>query len=383
MIHTNSSAAGKGASSTLELIRNSRERLRQRIADKIKFADPYVLFHDKGLIYPNTINLIQGKTGSHKSRLVELICVILLARNPELVERISWVRRGSSTQKFRVVYIDTERNERDQLPYALQQIQLKAGYKKNEKPENFDYFSFIQVPRMERHQALEDYLRLELNAKSDEAVVVVLDVITDCVSNFNDSADSMQLLDFLNMQISQHNITFICVIHENPTGGDKPRGHVGTELQNKSSSQLQIGYEQDAGKRDTELIRVSTLKNRVNAKQPPVYLRYDVHERGLVLAEDALIQQTIDSRRTKVPAADLLDFLKENLREPMSSADLIVMIKKHFGCSRGTAFDRIKELLLDGNRQLIAANVTGPRLEKIPHGKKELYHLVFPGVFEE
>ena len=36
--------------------------------------------------------------------------------------------------RYAICYVDTERNLSEQLPYSLQQIQLKAGYEINEEP---------------------------------------------------------------------------------------------------------------------------------------------------------------------------------------------------------------------------------------------------------
>ncbi|WP_345161395.1 hypothetical protein [Nibribacter koreensis] len=363
---------------TLMLLRNSRERLRERVKGEIIFAKPLLLFQERGIIYPNTINIIQGKTGVHKSRLVEAICATLLAREPGHSPNSIGFSRVEPAQRFRVLYVDTERNERDQFPFALQQIKRMAGFGMGDEVPEFDFFSLIQVPRLRRYQALELYLTLDLERVPGVETVVVLDVITDCVANFNNPDDSMLLLDFLNQQISHHNITFVCVIHENPAGGDKPRGHVGTELMNKSSSQVQIAFEQDSKRKETELIKVTTLKNRVMAKQPPVYMRFDADRHELVLAEEELIRQGEDDRRTKLSQGTLLSFLSVNLKEPIASGDLLSLVMDEFDCSRTTALARVKELLQEGNRQLISANVTGPRLEKQRRGRNEFYSIVIP-----
>jgi hypothetical protein len=53
-------------------------------------------------------------------------------------------------------YLDTERNIKDRLPFALQQIQWNAGYRAQENPENFYYTSLISIPREDRLKYLEE-----------------------------------------------------------------------------------------------------------------------------------------------------------------------------------------------------------------------------------
>ncbi len=362
---------------SFQYILDSRTRLRARSTEEIVFADPILHFQDHGLIYSNTINLVQGKSGVHKSRIVEAVCACFLSNDPANPGNYIGFRQGTRKRK-KVIYVDSERNERDQFPYAIQQIKKMAGYHIRDQIPNFDFFSLIQVPRAERHAVLQQYLLQELETDPDTETLVVLDVVTDCVENFNDAQGSMQLTDFLNQQISHRNVTFICVIHENPGGGDKARGHLGTELMNKASSVLQIGFEKDATGKDSELIKVSILKNRVQARQQSVYMRFDSYLRALVLAESELIDNLSDSKRTALNEVDLLNFLCQELTVPLTSNELVGRIIKHFKCSKSTVRERLKELHYKGNTQLANANIEGPRLEKNRQGKNELYSIVYP-----
>ena len=52
-------------------------------------------------------------------------------------------------------------------------------------------------------------------------------------------------LDLPNSTINTYDITFLCIIHENPYQ-EKARGHLGTELINKSSTALSINIEKDS-----------------------------------------------------------------------------------------------------------------------------------------
>ena len=48
------------------------------VQNKITFSDPILSLKDQSFIFPKTLNVIQGKSGSHKSRLAEHICSVLL-----------------------------------------------------------------------------------------------------------------------------------------------------------------------------------------------------------------------------------------------------------------------------------------------------------------
>src|SRR5690606_34054536 len=103
----------------LNKILESQEIIKVAKSKQITFSDPVLWQKENPVIYPKTINVIQGKAGVHKSRLAETICASLLKRPNTHTDLLDF-----HTDKFKhyaVVYVDTERNLSDQLPYALQQ----------------------------------------------------------------------------------------------------------------------------------------------------------------------------------------------------------------------------------------------------------------------
>lgn len=197
--------------------------------------------------------------------------------------------KASNDRAFTVCYVDTERNLTEQLPAALQSIQIKAGYRIDEHPAGFEYVTLLDIPREQRFEALKEYFDYS-RTKSDKHIVVVLDVLTDCCKDFNRTDDAMPLIDHLNRAINNFNVTFICIIHENP-GSEKARGHLGTELANKASTIMQVGYEKDASGKDTDLIRVKFIKCRNTKRHEPFHLKYCDTFKGLVLADESEVKK--------------------------------------------------------------------------------------------
>ena len=66
------------ATTDLDKILASQRILKQNKQGDIQFSDPVLTQFDYPFIYPNTINAIQGKSGTHKSRLAQLICSVLI-----------------------------------------------------------------------------------------------------------------------------------------------------------------------------------------------------------------------------------------------------------------------------------------------------------------
>jgi hypothetical protein len=108
----------------------------------------------------------------------------------------------------------------------------------------------------------------------DWNLLVILDVVTDCVKSFNNDADALSLFDYIGNLCEDHGTAFLLLLHENPGAGEKARGHVGTEALNKANTQIQIGYERKRKREDSQLIKLKFLKCRNGAKPSPVYFQF-------------------------------------------------------------------------------------------------------------
>src|ERR1039458_7966868 len=267
----------------LATVLQTQLELRRIKSKEISFSSPIIYQFEKPLIYRNTLNVIQGKAGQHKSRLAETICSAIL-RFSECDNDLLQFEKNSEIP-FSVLYVDTERNLKEQFPYAIQEIERKSGFAKSENPENFYYISLLNIDRQARYQTLNDYLEHLRGKITQQHLFIVLDVATDCISNFNHVDDSLKLIDMINISINNYDTTFLCIIHENPNG-EKARGHLGTELLNKATTHLSISYDSDKSSDNSEIIKVKCLKIRVKKKPEPYFIKYDETSKGLVLATD-------------------------------------------------------------------------------------------------
>ncbi len=320
----------------------SQQQIKENKGKPISFSQPILWQKENPVFFPKTINVIQGKAGVHKSRLAETICASLL-KTPESNRDLLDFKR-SILSRYAVCYVDTERNLSDQLPYSLQQIQLKAGYTIQDHPYGFDYISLLEFAREERFEMLNMYLDY-IRQKFPMHLFIVLDVITDCVFNFNDTKDSMKLIDMMNQTINRYDVTFLCLIHENPGSTDKARGHLGTEILNKASTVIQIGFEKDAENHNTNLIKVAYLKCRSSKKHDPFYVQYSDTEKGLIIADHSTIQESMDSRSQKASLDSTLELIGAILTEPMPRKELIEKLCSEMSCKERTIEARLKSII--------------------------------------
>jgi hypothetical protein len=266
-----------------------------------------------------------------------------------------------------VLYVDTERNINDQFPYAIQKIKTMSGFEKESEPSNLDFISLIDVPRQERFATLKEYIdtfRVKFQAYN---LLIVFDVVTDCVEDFNNVRESLKFVDMLNETINNYNVTFLCVIHENPaSGNDKGRGHLGTELNNKASQVMQIGFEKDNNNNDTDLIRIKFLHSRNTKRLEPIYIQYSEESKGLVLADTSFISEKLALKQSKANIGEVHKWMTENLIEPMSKSEIIEKLKVVFGCEDRTLEKRLTDLIEQGS------------IERYTVGRNAFYRLLIP-----
>ncbi len=268
-------------SKNARLINNSIIKIKKYKGLTLSTPEPIVTWEGAPLIYPNTINIIQGQSGVHKSRLAELIVRSILSKEADYSNSLNL--KGNNG--LALCYLDTERNIKYQFSKSIGDIERACGFTGKEKVEHFHFASFIQINRKERLIALQDYLKEIRKTEGDRQLVVVIDVISDFVQNFNDPEESMELIDFLNTMIQENNCTIVALIHENPYNpaysgnSGKGRGHLGTELTNKSSLVLSLSFV----KGSYSEIKIAFKKARGFMRCPMKYARYDNFKHTLVL----------------------------------------------------------------------------------------------------
>lgn len=329
--------------SNLDTIMQTRELLRARKMKEITFAKAIICRNGLPIIFPNTINLIQGQAGSHKSRFGELLMSVLL-KILGCTNTLLGFEANQETQ-YTGVYVDTERNLTEQFPYALQQIQVQAGYYRSDNPSNFDFISLLEIPRKERFSTLSAFLE-KIRLEHENHIFIVLDVVTDCIEDFNRSDDSMQLTDMLNMMINRYNVTFLCIIHENPNGSNKARGHIGTELMNKASTVMQVGFETNSDNSPSNIIRLKFLKCRSTERPEPIHVLFDKEQRQLVLADTDEVNEVFEKRKSKAVESDVIDHLSEMVKEyPISKKQLIGDLELWLDASGKTIEERLNTII--------------------------------------
>lgn len=192
---------------------------------------PYCLFFDDLPVFGlGDISTIIGKAKSRKTFATGLL-LASVAGNTNIQDRI---RGDLPENKRNVLLIDTEQAEY----YAKNSSRrvlglLSLDYKTDILPN----FKAISLRRFNPHERLQVIEWLIYN--TPELGFVIIDGIRDLITSINDEEQATMITSKLLKWSTERMIHISCVLHMNK-GDNNARGHVGTELMNKSLTVLGV-----------------------------------------------------------------------------------------------------------------------------------------------
>ena len=133
-------------------------------------------------------------------------------------------------ENLSILYFDTEQHPRNTKRIMLR-INAMRGVAANTPIEGISFFAIRELSIQHRINFILDKI------KTHHPDVVIIDGIRDMVQSINDEAECNNIIQLLTSIAMYENIAILCVLHKNKNKlDDTMRGHLGAELENKSSS---------------------------------------------------------------------------------------------------------------------------------------------------
>lgn len=211
-------------------------------------GEPFIRAHDLALVYA------PRKAG--KSSLSMALAASCLGASVLRFER------PESVQPLRVLIADTEQQGTD---LKIERALLSSLCGKDWRQLDFLLLKLVSRKPKERRE------RIEAALKYEEPDVLIIDVASKLLLNYNinDEADSAELADIIKRWAAS-GPAVIATIHNNGGSGaaDRPRGHLGTELENSAEHLIRLSAKQDG-------TRTLTFTERRKPLEPFSYIRDD------------------------------------------------------------------------------------------------------------
>jgi hypothetical protein len=224
---------------------------------------PTITIDNKRVGSPGNIMAIIGQPKSGKSS--GSLSIVSGAINPTMGVDVLGMTIKHNSEGHAVFYFDTEQSHED-FDERVESVMNRIGLKREEKPECFYSVNCRSSSIAKNKDLILDVL--EVAHKHHGGIhLITIDGLGDFVSSVNDEKECNDIVDFFLTLAQKYNTLVVVILHQNPKS-DKTRGHLGSQLERKAESVLEIKKREDA-----HSITAKLLRNADAFK--PIYFRYD------------------------------------------------------------------------------------------------------------
>ena len=308
-----------------------------RISVKDHYPEAVYMLHadGKGFFAKGDVHAIKAKQKGGKTNAIAMMAAAVLSGKNGLLT--------CSVPDSKVLVIDTEQNGRDTQRIYKMTLAL-AGLPEEDIYDRFQTFCLRSMDIAQKHSALQ---QLIAHFQPD---IVFVDGIVDMVNSFNDEAESKnfitELMRLSTKEISGKETAIVCVLHTNKSKeDDNMRGHLGTILAQKSSTNLMVerrGYTftvSDACSRHELLPSWSfTFRDDGMLTMCECKRKYAISEDNQICGDSSRPNHT-----TEVIANLTQQFIK-NQKEKVSSKELKYFLQGALGMSESVVKKKITEM---------------------------------------
>lgn len=190
---------------------------------------------------PGNLTTILAQAKAGKSAIVGAIVGALIADNDG--DFLGW-HAVLNLENHAVIHFDTE-----QSPFDHYRVVSRAMHRaqRGDLPPWLYTYRLADVPTVERRDSLEH--EMARRSKQHGGILcVLLDGVGDLALDTNSIEESNKLVAYLHQLAIKYKCVIICVLHENPgkaNDNPKARGHLGSELERKSESNIRLVKDED------------------------------------------------------------------------------------------------------------------------------------------
>lgn len=237
----------------------ANERIKQAVIEGTSFEVPVLLYrNDEPFFNSNTINAVVAASGSLKSTFLNTIMAVMLNKGSGNYDFLGFTVNEEFGSKLRIFLFDTEQSE-NKVKQRVASIVKAAGFNNKDYPGNLFVYPLSASSTKERILAVTQILDRLFKSENNEFInIVIIDVVTDLTKDINDSKEAPDIVAQLQQLVNLKNVTLFVTIHKAKTTGTA-RGHIGTEVTNKSTTILVISRLNSSGTKKTSEARGNTI----------------------------------------------------------------------------------------------------------------------------
>jgi len=244
-------------------------------------APPIVIRVNDSII--GTLGNFSSSTGKAKSRKTFNVTSIVSAGLSKSAVLNYSVNLPEGKEK--IIFIDTEQSKYH-CKKVIDRIVNLAGLNKDTHPVNLEFVSLRPYYPGQRIQIIEYLLKTTENIG-----LVIIDGIRDLAYDINSPQEATQVISKLMKWTEKLNIHIHTVLHQNK-GDNFSRGHLGSELDNKSESVITV--EKPANDKDISIVRSGFLRDK--DFEP---FAFSINDNGLPYLKDDFKEESLENSNKK------------------------------------------------------------------------------------
>ena len=229
------------------------------LSKDIKEPQPLISLAEKPLFTRGNVSCISGKAKSRKTFLIGLFSAQFLEYG----------------DKAKIIIFDTEQAQ-FHVQKSTKRIHKLLDWSEQENCEQLRVFALRELSTKERLEFVKQAIQ---HFRPD---FIFIDGIRDLLLDFNNIAESSDLVNLLMNLSSVYNCHICAVLHENK-GDNSLRGHAGTELQNKSETVISVEADGDTSAVSPKYCRNLPFEKfwfKINDEGLPEYCEPDMKPKG-------------------------------------------------------------------------------------------------------
>lgn len=269
----------------------------------------------------STLGNFSASTGKGKSKKTFNVCAIVASALTN--KKVLNYKAEFPDGKRNILYFDTEQSSYHCIK-VLQRINRICGLPVTQDNDQLEFFKLRELGPLVRRQFIE--MALE---ERPMVGLVIIDGLRDLLFDINSSTEAAEVIGLLMKWSSRYNIHIHTVLHLNKAD-DNVRGHIGTELNHKAETILQI----KKSELDGNISEVSASMVRDREFKPFAFSIVD----GLpVLNEDYKFDPRTQRPTFNFESMDeelhraALDKVFEGFSDPIGYGDLLKRLKIGYG----------------------------------------------------
>ena len=200
---------------------------------------PVLRIEENNILSLGNFSVLAGKVKTGKSAVLYSIISGAISKEPNFMDTLG-IRIEPNLSEKAVIHFDTEQSDYDwhtRIMFTLKRAGLR------ERPVFFNSYHLLEFTLNDRLQHIKDMI--DYNYRKFKGIhLIVVDGVADLVKSVNDEEKSNEVVDLFHQLAGAYSCPIVLAVHLNPDGS-KTRGHLGSQLDRKAESVINIEKEGD------------------------------------------------------------------------------------------------------------------------------------------